>query len=63
MTIKENYVRNGPTGAPAVEAEIWYKTSETLPDGYAEGSIAYCYDGADKGKVFVFDGEEWQEQE
>lgn len=62
MTIKEAFVKASVGGAPQTVAEIYYKTSETLPDGYAEGSIAYCYDGADKGKVYIYDGSAWVEQ-
>ncbi len=62
MTIKEFYVKTSPNGTPAMAVEIWYKASETLPNGYAEGSVAYCYDGADKGKVYIYDGSAWVEQ-
>ena len=62
MTIKETYVKTEPNGTPAVAAEIYYKTSESLPTIYAEGSIAYCYDGADKGKIYIYDGSTWVEQ-
>lgn len=62
MTIKEFYVKTSPNGTPAMAVEIWYKSDETLPEGYAEGSIAYCYDGADKGKVYIYDGTAWVEQ-
>ena len=62
MKILEAYMTNVETGAPEMCVEIFYKTSETLPGGYAEGSIAYCYDGADKGKVSIYDGENWVEQ-
>ena len=62
MTIRELFVKANAGEAPKTVADVFYKTSETLPDGYAEGSIAYCYDGADKGKVKVFDGENWIQQ-
>lgn len=62
MKILNANMTNVETGAPEMHVEIFYKTSETLPDGYAEGSIAYCYDGADKGKVKVYDGTQWVEQ-
>lgn len=62
MKILTATMTNVETGAPEMHVEIFYKTSETLPSGYAEGSIAYCYDGADKGKVKVYDGTNWVEQ-
>lgn len=62
MKISKAYFTNVETGSPETTVEIWYKTSEALPDGYAEGSVAYCYDGADKGKFKVYDGSSWIEQ-
>lgn len=62
MLITTNTMKVEAGEAPKAVAEIFYKTSETLPDGYAEGSVAYCYDGADKGKVKVYDGTQWVEQ-
>lgn len=62
MKIAKAYMSVVESGEPETTVEIWYKTSESLPDGYAEGSIAYCYDGADKGKVKIYDGSAWVEQ-
>lgn len=62
MKIAKAYMSVVENGEPETTVEIWYKTSETLPSGYAEGSIAYCYDGADKGKVYIYDGSAWVEQ-
>ena len=62
MYIEANTIKVEAGEAPKPVATIMYKTSETLPDGYAEGSIAYCYDGADKGKVYIYDGSAWVEQ-
>lgn len=62
MTIKEFYVKTTPNGTPEIAVEVWCKSADTKPTGYAEGSIAYCYEGADKGKTFIYDGTTWVEQ-
>ena len=64
MLIKEELglVVSSDGAAQGVVVSIKYKTSESLPTCYAEGSTAYCYDGADKGKTKIFDGETWVEQ-
>lgn len=62
MIIEEKYVRKTINGDKEMSVQIFYAASETLPTNYAEGSVAYCYDGADKGKVYVFNGTTWVEQ-
>lgn len=62
MKIKKDIMKNSVTGLEEEVWTIWYETSETKPTDAPAVSIAYCYKGSDKGKVFVFDGSTWVEQ-
>lgn len=72
MRIKEikTLIRKSGVTTQKVCAEIFFETDEKSDlenfmkfAEYAEGSIAYCYKGSDKGKVLVYDGAELVEQE
>lgn len=62
MIINILYAVDSKDGLEHGISEIFYNSSETLPLDVYEGSIAYCYDGADKGKVKIFNGSVWVEQ-
>lgn len=62
MTINISYSEKNKK--QILTAFVMFKTSEQadLPKIYGEGSIAYCYEGANKGKAYIFNGNEWVEQ-